>query len=433
MRPPTARALPQSTLAAAQAFARCLGGAGHRAWLVGGVVRDIVLDHGIVDVDFASAALPEDVEALFPRAVGVGRRFGTVVVPLDGLSIEHTTFRTEGAYTDGRRPDQLDFGESLEDDAARRDFTCNALYLDPLDDELRDPTGGMGDLARGVLRAVGEPAQRFREDGLRLLRLARFAGRLGLEVDPDTLAGARGARQSLAGLSAERVLAEWTRIAAGPGAPKALEVLCRARLLEFALPGAIGAGHLELGLRAKVAAELAASGSAPLGAWMAALCDPGPPWDGAGRRRAEAALLALKPSRNLVRSAMRHLEALENLVAPPDEAAWERRARLAGELAAGEVESHWALARARAQVLGAPVPEEVEALGAMLRETPPAERDPAPLVAPTDCLALGFAPGPGLAAALRALRHRQLGGLLTSHEQALVFARELLGDDVAPR
>src|SRR5262249_31126723 len=154
-------------------------------------------------------------ERLFATTHAVGRAFGTVVVRSGELDLQVTTFRSETGYDDARRPSEVRFGTSLEEDAARRDFTCNALYLDPLTDELRDPTGGLADLAAGRLRCVGEPAARFAEDGLRLLRLARFAAQLGLTVEVGTAAGAAASLEALRGVSPERELNELTRMAEG--------------------------------------------------------------------------------------------------------------------------------------------------------------------------------------------------------------------------
>ena len=187
---------------------RVLERAGFEAWCVGGAVRDALLGDPHMDYDIATSARPEEVLRLFPRTVPVGLRFGTVGV-LDRRRQLHevTTFRRDIA-TDGRHA-VVQYGVSLEDDLARRDFTINALAYHPLREEWRDPFDGAADLTRRVVRAVGNPAQRFREDYLRILRGLRFSARLGFTIDPATWEAARAATDGLPQLSAERVRDEW--------------------------------------------------------------------------------------------------------------------------------------------------------------------------------------------------------------------------------
>ncbi|MGH7585087.1 MAG: CCA tRNA nucleotidyltransferase [Gemmatimonadales bacterium] len=191
-------------------IARVLEQAGHEAWCVGGALRDAILARPHADFDLATSASPEEVQKLFRRTVPVGLRFGTVGV-LDAAGVLHevTTFRRD-IDTDGRHA-EVSYGASLEEDLARRDFTVNALAFHPLRGEWRDPFGGAADLARGVIRAVGEPAARFREDFLRVLRALRFAARLDFEIDPATWEAALEAAPGLTRLSAERVRDEWER------------------------------------------------------------------------------------------------------------------------------------------------------------------------------------------------------------------------------
>lgn len=189
-------------------IARVLDRAGFEAWCVGGAVRDALLGDPNTDYDIATSARPEDVMRLFRRTVPVGLRFGTVGV-LDRHRRLHevTTFRRD-IETDGRHA-VVQYGVSLLDDLARRDFTINALAFHPLRNEWQDPFGGETDLERGVVRAVGDPAQRFREDYLRILRGLRFSARLGFSIDPATWEAMRAATGGLPQLSAERVRDEW--------------------------------------------------------------------------------------------------------------------------------------------------------------------------------------------------------------------------------
>lgn len=189
-------------------IARTLEEAGFETWCVGGALRDRLLGGAQQDVDLATSATPEQVQALFRRTVPVGVRHGTVGV-LDGARRLHevTTFRRD-VRTDGRHA-EVAFGASLEEDLARRDFTINALAYHPVRQEWCDPFDGAGDLRRGLIRAVGVPADRFREDYLRILRGLRFAARLGFRIEPGTWDAMRAATPRLAGLSAERVRDEW--------------------------------------------------------------------------------------------------------------------------------------------------------------------------------------------------------------------------------
>jgi tRNA nucleotidyltransferase (CCA-adding enzyme) len=189
---------------------RTLEEAGHEAWCVGGAIRDALLDLDgeCADYDVATAAHPDVVQALFRHTVAVGLRYGTVgVLDKDRVLHEVTTFRHDVA-TNGRHA-EVAFGASLDDDLARRDFTINAIAYHPLRHEWRDLHEGTQDLDRKLIRAVGNPAERFREDYLRILRAIRFCARLGFTIDRDTWDAAKQESEGLRGLSAERVRDEW--------------------------------------------------------------------------------------------------------------------------------------------------------------------------------------------------------------------------------
>lgn len=189
-------------------IARQLLEAGHDTWCVGGAVRDWLLSLQDDDVDLATAATPEQVQQVFRRTVPVGIKHGTVGV-LDRTNMLHevTTFRKDVA-TDGRHA-VVEYGVTIDEDLARRDFTMNALAYHPVSHELRDPFGGARDIEDRLVRAVGDPATRFAEDYLRILRMVRFAARFGFRIDPATWTAASAAAPRLDGLSAERVREEW--------------------------------------------------------------------------------------------------------------------------------------------------------------------------------------------------------------------------------
>lgn len=222
--------------APASAIARRLAHAGHAAYLVGGAVRDLVLHLVPGDFDVATSARPEAVDELFPGSRLVGAAFGVSLVPIDGATVEVATFRREGRYTDGRHPDDVAFASTMAEDARRRDFTVNALYLDPVTGNVFDPVGGLADCRARVLRTVGHPADRFDEDGLRLLRAARFVAACGLEIAPETRAALATCRDRIDAVSPERVAGELTRMLRGPSPSLALELLRETGLLARVLP-----------------------------------------------------------------------------------------------------------------------------------------------------------------------------------------------------
>ena len=215
---------------------RRLGSQGHHAWVVGGCLRDLLLGRPVNDWDLATSALPGEVQQAFGHVIPTGIAHGTVTVITDGDQYEVTTLRGEGAYTDGRRPDDVFFVRDIHEDLARRDFTVNAIAYDPLTDELEDPFDGLGDLDRGVLRAVGDPHERFGEDGLRVLRAARFVATLELELDPETERAIPGALGPYRKVSHERVRDEWLKAMKARAPSRAFEVMRRTGILEATLP-----------------------------------------------------------------------------------------------------------------------------------------------------------------------------------------------------
>ena len=194
-----------------------LHAAGHAAYAVGGCVRDSLLGQTPHDWDLCTSATPEQVLELFGEAhcIPTGLQHGTVTVKHGGELYEITTFRTEGAYSDGRHPDHVAFVPDVKEDLARRDFTINAMAYNA-EEGLIDPFGGQNDLAAGIVRAVGEPQRRFEEDALRILRLYRFAARFGFAIDPATGAAARALGPHLDCVSAERIQEELLKLLAAP-------------------------------------------------------------------------------------------------------------------------------------------------------------------------------------------------------------------------
>src|SRR5882724_12198893 len=202
---------------AAISIVKRLREAGHVAYFNGGCVRDMVRGVEPHDIDIATSATPEEVQALFPKTVPVGAAFGVVLVLEDGHQFEVATFRSDDAYVDGRRPSAVHFG-SPEEDARRRDFTINGLFLDPLTDEIIDFVGGRADIERKLVRTIGEPRHRFAEDKLRLLRCVRFAANLGYEIEAETFNAVKEMAAEIHVVSAERIRDELIKIFSRPHA-----------------------------------------------------------------------------------------------------------------------------------------------------------------------------------------------------------------------
>lgn len=246
-------------------LARAFEVAGHELYLVGGIVRDLLLDRGRADLDFTTSATPEETkragaEARPDATFAIGEQFGTIgfVFQQPGepdIVVEITTYRSEVYPTPDRRP-AVSHDATLRDDLSRRDFTINAMALGPLNGELIDPFGGIADLGSQEIVAVGDAAERFNEDPLRILRAARFAAQLGFSIDGSTLAAMRALGPELARISRERIAAELNRLLVGPHVADGLRALHEADLVRWVLPEAqpmaeddrdsIGARHKDI-------------------------------------------------------------------------------------------------------------------------------------------------------------------------------------------
>lgn len=421
----------------AVAVVRELQAAGHRAYLVGGAVRDLILGRAPGDWDVATDARPDRLAALFPEARLVGASFGVVLVPREGRWVETATFRRDGVYRDGRRPDRVEYADDPLVDAARRDFTVNALYLDPVAGRLFDPVGGAADARSRVLRCVGRPEDRFGEDGLRLLRAARLAAELGFAVHPETRAGMAAAAANVDNVAPERVGDELLRLLRAPTPSLGLELLRETGVLGRVLPEVVALHGLAqspdhhpegcVWTHTLKLLDLAESPSPRL-AWAALLHDAGKPLtvrreDGrirfpghapAGRRLTGEILARLRrPSAEardaaaLVDQHMRFLDVrrmkpstLKRFLAQPfseDLLELHRLDRLAGS---GDLDA-WEFCR--------------DALAAL----PPEELTPAPLLTGRDLIRLGYPRGPLLGLILEELETAQLEGEVRSRDAAL--------------
>ncbi len=204
---------------------------GHEAFFVGGFVRDRLLGFSTDDIDIATSALSEDVEAIFERVVPTGIRYGTVTVLMEHASFEVTTYRTESGYYDRRRPDQVTFTRSLEEDLKRRDFTINQLVMDDKENVL-DHFGGLDDLKTKTIRTIGDPKERFEEDALRLLRAFRFVAKLGFTIENNTSEAIKSHRNTINDVAVERILDEFDKILHAPYRKHAFEAICETQFHE---------------------------------------------------------------------------------------------------------------------------------------------------------------------------------------------------------
>jgi tRNA nucleotidyltransferase (CCA-adding enzyme) len=384
-----------------------LADAGHEAVTVGGAVRDALLGREPGDWDVATSAHPEQVLALFAHCIPTGLRHGTVTVVTgrgEASHVEVTTFRGEGVYSDGRRPDTVRFGVALRDDLARRDLVVNAMAFDPAHGVLHDPFGGLADLAARRLRAVGptgdafvDAVARFTEDGLRAMRVVRFAAVLEFDVDPET---ARGIAQpsvltSLAKVSRERVADELRKLLAATQPSRGLRIAEAVGLVRSILPAAAAA-------IADVTAWLArvdhTEPDGRLAAMLADLARPGPRVDRAVERDVEAILRALKLSTGEITTTARLVAAAKPSQVDDDAALRRLLADLGRPLAALAV-SLW---RASGELALAARADTIVARGDALAtaELAVGGRE---LIA-----ALALAPGPAVGALLARLLERVL-------------------------
>ncbi len=230
--------MPQLSMrAAAEAIVRRLSDAGHEALFAGGCVRDMLLEQKPKDYDIATSAHPDEVLKVFPGGNTVGAHFGVILVRHQGHSLEIATFRTDGDYRDGRRPESVEFA-TAEEDAHRRDFSINGMFLDPISDEIRDYVGGRADLDARLIRAIGVPAQRFHEDYLRLLRAIRFASRFEFEIEAETWAAIQAEAANISKISPERIRDELDKIWTSPSQRRVrgFDLLVDSGLMQSILP-----------------------------------------------------------------------------------------------------------------------------------------------------------------------------------------------------
>lgn len=416
--------------------------AGFRAYWAGGCVRDLILGQTPADYDVATEATPEQVMALFRRTVPVGVSFGVVRVlgPRGVGEVEVATFRSDGRYVDGRRPESVTFG-SPEEDASRRDFTINGMFLEPLSGQILDFVGGRNDLEAGIIRAIGDPAARFNEDKLRLLRAVRFTARFGFRLHPATRDALVRMAEQIHVVAAERISQELRRMLVHHSRRRGMDLMSETGLLDAILPevaalrGRRDGDVADLWLHTlEVLERLPEAPGFPLA--LAALVHevgkPLVPGDGQGRvlvpeharvarRRAEDLARDLKLSnqeRDETAWLVEHHRALDQFEALPV----ARKKRL---LSRPGIADLIALQRADALALSGEA-SHVDACKSYLEHLPDGPIDPPPLVTGDDLRRHGLTPGPQFKGWLDAVRDAQLENRVSTRDDALAFVDRLV-------
>jgi poly(A) polymerase len=411
-------------------------------------VRDLLLGRTPKDFDVATSALPAELLLLFPKAGQIGAHFGVVLVHENGAQVEVATFRSDSDYADGRRPTSVHFESSPEQDLLRRDFTINALLLDPDTNEVLDYVGGRADLEARIIRAIGDPLRRFQEDHLRLLRAVRFAARLGFTIEPATFAAMQKLAPAIRTISIERVRDEISRILTEGGARCGFELLDSSGLLSEILPEVTALKGVEqppefhpegdVWTHTLIMLEGLRQPSIEL-ALGVLLHDIGKPatfriadrirFDGHVEKGVEIAHALL----TRLRYPTAVIEQAEALIANHmrfKDVPNMRESKLKRFLRMPKFEEHLELHRLDCSSSHGSL-TNYDFMQAKQREVPPEQLRPIPLVNGRDLIAAGFKPGPAFSAALHEAEDAQLEGRIHTKEQALGLAidklRELLG------
>ena len=420
-----------------------LENAGFQAFLVGGCVRDILLERDPADYDVATNATPEQVLKLFPEGLAVGAQFGVILVPGDGIKVEVATFRSDVGYSDGRHPDRVVYANSPEEDVKRRDFTINGLLMRHDTGEILDFVEGQADLRAGIIRAIGEPDRRIAEDKLRMLRAVRFAARFGYEIEPETFKAIRKHAREIKQVSRERIREELTKLLTEGAARRGFELLDLCWLLHIVLPEIASLKGVEqppqyhpegdVWIHTLMMLEGLPAGVSPTLAWGVLLHDVGKPatfrsaaetgdrirFDGhvdVGVAIGQEILGRLRFSNDdtgqILALVEHHMKFKDVKRMRP--ATLKRFVRLP------RFEEHLALHRLDCLSSHRNL-EAYEFVESFLRLTPPEVVRPAKLVTGEDVLRLGYLAGPLIGKILAEVEEAQLNGELASKEDAIAF------------
>ena len=430
----------------ANSICATFAGAGFQAFLVGGCVRDILLKREPADYDIATSATPDEVLKLFPDGVTVGAQFGVILIPRDGLKVEVATFRSDIGYSDGRRPDRVEFASSPQEDVQRRDFTINGLLMRHDSGEVLDFVNGRADLDAGIIRAIGEPDRRFAEDKLRVLRAVRFAARFDYEIEHQTFAAIRKHAAEVKLVSAERIREELTKLLSEGAARTGFELLDQCWLLPIVLPEIAKLKGVQqppqyhpegdVWIHTLLMLEALPTGCPPTLAWGVLLHDVGKPatfrsaketgdrirFDGhveVGMAIAKQILGRLKFSND---DTEQILALIEHHMRFKDVGRM-RLATLKKFVRLPRFDEHLALHRMDCLSSNRNL-QAYEYVQGFLRTTPPEAVRPAKLVTGQDVLRLGVEPGPVVGEVLLAVEEAQLNGEISTREEAMAYVED---------
>jgi poly(A) polymerase len=426
---------------------------GHQAFLVGGCVRDLLLGREPADYDVSTDATPDRVISLFPDSLAVGAQFGVIIVPREGHQVEVATFRSDIGSADGRHPERVVFTSSPEQDVQRRDFTINGLLMRHDSGEILDFVGGLSDLRAGIVRAIGQPARRFAEDKLRMLRAVRFAARFGFQIESETFAAIRMQAHEIGQVSPERIREELTKLLTEGAARRGMELLDESGLLQQVLPEVAAMQGVEqppqyhpegdVWTHTLLMLEGLASGSSAASAtlaWGVLLHDIGKPrtfrpisetgdrirFDGhveVGVRMAEVICARLRFS-NQDREQI--LALIANHMRFKDVSRM-RASTLKRFIRLPRFDEHLALHRLDCLSSHRHL-DAYDFVRRTLEETPVEQMRPVRLLTGNDLQSLGFPSGPLFSKILRSLEDAQLEGLIRSREEAIAFVDQHYGE-----
>jgi len=412
---------------------RRLQDAGFRALWNGGCVRDFLMGRTPKDYDVATDARPDAVRDLFGRrrTLAVGASFGVIIVlgPKQAGNVEVATFRTEGPYLDGRRPEHVDFA-TPEEDAQRRDFTINGMFYDPISEQVHDYVGGEQDLAAGIVRAIGRPADRMTEDKLRMLRAVRFAATLDFQLDPATADAVRAMAPEIHVVSAERIAQELKKMLVDPHRRRAMELAHETHLLLEIIPELQPVLEAPDGVAWEATLRRLRLLQDPKFELAAAALLAGIPHVAAGPRAPGKKGAVVHDICKRLRLSNQKCESIEWLLAQLPEvlaSTTKSLAQLKRMLSHSDARDLLELARADRLASDGDL-SGVMHCEELLRRTPPEKLDPPPLVTGDDLIALGLQPGKRFREILDEVREAQLNDELTTPDEAMRLVERLIAN-----